>query len=117
MEVTNTSNKPIYFLELWIILPEIVAENGAVVGMPLRFGRMAFIQHDTLPLPGDVPIRPNESYTFKIPEKDQRGWYAHKAKGYITEPKKVQILFVQLSFADGTGYNRTDGAPYLDSST
>lgn len=57
IEVTNTSTKPIYFLELWIMLPEFVA-NGGVVGVPLRYGRMAFIHHDTLPLDDDMPIKP-----------------------------------------------------------
>jgi hypothetical protein len=112
LEVANTSIKPIYFLELWVMLPEITSENGGLVGIPLRYGRMAFIEHDKLPLPDDVPIRPGETYTFKIPEKDQRGWYAHKAKGNMTDPKKLQIIFVQLSFGDGTGFDRTDAKPY-----
>lgn len=112
IEVTNTSTKPIYFLELWIMLPEIVSENGGIVGVPLRYGRMAFIRHDTLPLADDMPIKPGEAYTFAIPEKYKRGWYARKARGQIANPKKLEIQFAQLSFGDGTGFERTDAMPY-----
>ena len=112
LEVRNTSDKPIYFLELWIILPEIISENGMRVGIPLRYGRMEFIHFNTLSIPQDIPIKPGETYTFTIPEKDQRGWYAHKARGYMADPKKILIQFVQLSFGDGTGFNRTDATPY-----
>lgn len=112
LEVTNTSDKPIYFLELWIILPEVIAENGSVVGMPLRYGRMEFVHHNTLPVSDDVPIKPGESYTFKVPEKYQRGWYAHKAGGLLSDARKLQLLFVQLSFGDGTGFSLTDATPY-----
>src|ERR1044071_3844196 len=66
LEVTNTSDKPIYFLELWLVYPEINSGNGAPVGIPLRYGRMHFIEHNTRPLPTDVPIQPGESYVFTI---------------------------------------------------
>src|SRR6185436_15072376 len=69
LEVTNTSEKPIYFLDFFVIFPEFV-ENGGTKGIPLRYGRMDFIYHDTRPLPDDVPIKPGETYTLKIPDQD-----------------------------------------------
>jgi hypothetical protein len=35
LEVTNTSDKPIYFLDFYIVIPEIITENGGTLGMPL----------------------------------------------------------------------------------
>jgi hypothetical protein len=112
LEVTNTSNKPIYFLELWLIYPEITGSNGGRVGVPLRYGRMDFVHLKTLANKDDVPINPGETHVFTIPERDQRGWYARKARRYISDPRKVLLQFVQLSFGDGTGFNGTDAKPF-----
>src|SRR5438270_10781773 len=38
IEVTNTGDKPIYYLLLLLDLPEIVAPNGATVGYSLAYG-------------------------------------------------------------------------------
>jgi hypothetical protein len=112
LEVTNTSDKPIYFLELWVVLPEVITENGLVVGVPLRYGRIEFIHFDTAPLPSDVPIPPGATHTFTIPENNQRGWEWHKSRENRSDPKKIQMIFVQLSFGDGSGFNGTDAKPY-----
>ena len=58
VEVTNLSEKPIYFLELWVDMPEIISANGHKVGFTLRYGRIEFVHFSTLPLPSDVPIQP-----------------------------------------------------------
>ncbi len=112
LEVTNISDKPIYYLDFFVVIPEVISEGGAPVGMPLRYGRMAFMKQATKPLPDDVPIKPGETYTFKISETNQKGWYAHKAVGYMKDPKRIQLVFVHLSFGDGTGFRGTTGVPY-----
>lgn len=112
LEVTNTSEKPIYYLSMYVLLPEFIGPSGGVRGMPLRYGRMDFIKHDTRPIPEDVPIKPGETYTFKIPETDQRGWYDRQARGPVTNPRKLQLIFSGLSFGDGTGFGGTTGLPY-----
>jgi hypothetical protein len=112
LEVTNTSAKPIYFLELWLVFPDVISENGRQVGVPLRYGRMDFVHLSTLALPTDVPIPAGGTYVFKIPERDQRGWEWHKTREKRQGPRKVDIKFVQLSFGDGTGFNGTDAKPY-----
>jgi hypothetical protein len=112
IEVTNTSDKPIYFLELWADLPEIFSENNRKIGFSLRYGRKDFIDFNTRPIPNDVPIRPGETYTFKIAENYQRAWDAHKARGNWPNPRKVEIKFIQMNFGDGTGFNGTDAQPY-----
>ncbi len=112
LEVTNTSNKSIYFLELFVVLPEILAEDGHSVAIPLRYGRVDFVDFDTMAMPSDQPIPPGETLTFTIPEGNQRGWSWHKTKENRSDPTKVEIVFVQLSHGDGSGFNGTSATPY-----
>src|SRR5947207_2261298 len=112
LEVTNASNKPIYFLELLISYPEVISELGHRVGVPLRYGRTDFMNTGTLAVPADVPIPPGGSYLFTIPESDQRGWLAHKTKEHRRDPKKIEIRFAQLDFGDGTGFEGLSAEPY-----
>jgi hypothetical protein len=112
LEVTNASNKPIYLLELWVIMPEIKSENGDNIGFTLRYGRAEFINFDARMTPDDVPIQPNESHVFKIEEEFQNGWEAYKTREHKPDPKKIEISFTQLSFGDGSGFNGSDAKPY-----
>ena len=112
LQVTNTSDKPIYFLEIWLILPDFINGDGRPDGFTLRRGRMEFIYFDTLATPADTPIQSGETYTLKIPNDERRGWEQHKVRDNVPNPMKVQIVFVQLSFGDGSGFNGTDAKPY-----
>jgi hypothetical protein len=112
LEVTNTSEKPIYLLDLWIEMPEIISENGHRVGFTLRYGRAAFVDFDARPMPDDKPIEPKETYVFKIEETNQQSWAAYKAKEHKPDPKRIEITFTQLSFGDGSGFNGSDAKPY-----
>ncbi|MGH9873766.1 MAG: hypothetical protein ACRD9S_15055 [Pyrinomonadaceae bacterium] len=112
LEVTNTSDKPIYFLEFWLVFPELIEPNGGPNGIPLRFGRMAFVDFKTRPILEDASIKPGETYVYAIPAKYQQGWYRHKTNSNLMDPKKVVLRFVQLSFGDGTGFDTTEGVPY-----
>jgi hypothetical protein len=111
LEVTNTSEKPIYFLNMWILYPEFV-ENGGIKGVPLRYGRLDFIKSETRPLPDDIPIKPGETYTFKILDQDRQAWSNRKAAGVALNPRKLRFIFSDLSFGDGTGFSGTTGLPY-----
>lgn len=53
IEVTNTSDKPIYFLDLWLILPELINPSGRPDGFVLKYGRMDFLDFDTRPISTD----------------------------------------------------------------
>ena len=112
LEVTNTSQKPICYLELWLEYPEINTRPGVPVVVPLRYGRMTFIEHGTRPLPTDVPIQPGESQVFTIPEPDRKGWEWHKKNESLPDPKRTILRFVGLSFGDGTGFDTLQGVPY-----
>lgn len=111
LEVTNTSEKPIYYLSMYVLFPEILI-NGAAKGIPLRYGRMDFVKGETRPLPDDIPIKPGETYTFKIPDQDLQAWANRKAAGVARNPRKLQFIFAGLSFGDGTGFGGTGGLPY-----
>lgn len=105
LEVTNTSDKPIYFLELWLMLPEVKSENNNPIAFSLRYGRIDFIHFDTRPIATDVPIQPGETHTFTIPEGEQQGWREFKSRRNMPDPGKVRIKFVQVTFGDGTGFD------------
>ena len=72
---------------------------------------MELVKYNSALKSDDVPIQPGETYTFKTPEMSVTGWERHKIQGGGPEPKRVELIFVQLNFGDGTGFQRTDGSP------
>jgi len=107
LEVTNTSNKPIYFLLLWLELPDTKGYNNNPLAFTLQYGRIDFIHFNTQPVDTDVPIPPGDTRTFTIPDEEQQGWRERKLRRNLPDPGKVRIKFVHLSFGDGSGF---DGA-------
>lgn len=112
LEVTNTSDKPIYFVEFWLMLPETMSDNNNPVAYSLRYGRGDFIKYETRAIREDVPLQPGETHTFTIAEGKRQGWREFKARRNVPDPAKVQITFIQLSFGDGTGF-KSGGEAYL----
>ncbi len=113
IKVTNTAKKPIYFLELSIVLPDNLSPAGYPIGFPLRYGRPELIKFENPLEPDDVPLLPGDSFMFKIPERNLEGFERLVAKGKITqaEVKRVYLVFVQLNFGDKTGFSTTSGSP------
>ena len=107
LEVTNTSNKPIYFLLLWLELPDAKSDNNNPLAFTLQYGRIDFIHFNTQPVDTDVPIPPGDTRTLTIPDEEQQGWRGDKLRRNLPDPGKVRIEFVHLSFGDGSGF---DGA-------
>src|SRR5205807_3746633 len=107
LEVTNNSDKPIYFLEFLLELPETVSENNNPIAFSLRYGRIDFIHFNTRPTDTDVPIQPGETHNFTIDEKWVRGWEHGRTRLHLSDPARVKLLFVQLAFGDGSGFNGT----------
>ena len=112
LEVTNTSNKPIYYLSLLITYPDVMSERGHKMGAPLDYGRTDLMDFKIRPELSDVPIAPGGSYIFTIPESDQKAWKERKTRDNWRDPKKIEILFVQLNFGDGTGFNGLSAESY-----
>jgi hypothetical protein len=113
IEVTNKSEKPIYYLKLGLFLPGTVGPSGKQVGYPLRYGRLELIDLRNMATPEDVPIRPGETYVFKVSEAEWRGWeqFAAEKKLPKSEPREVGVRFQVLNFGDGTGFVTTSGMP------
>ena len=114
IEITNTADKPIYYLAMFIDLPDVITENNRNLGFPLQYGRGALISFAVPLQPDDVPIKPGESYTLKIPERLQLGWERFVKRRGVSkdEPKKIKFIFQALNFGDGTGFRFTSGRPF-----
>jgi hypothetical protein len=111
VEVTNTSDKPIYFLLFYLSLPEVIGSTGMEIGFQLRFGRIELIKFITPLMPTDAAIKSGEVYTFKIPKTYAKGWDNLKNRENLREPKRVQLIFQALNFGDGTGFTNGGGKP------
>lgn len=72
IKVTNTADKPIYFLELGIVLPDNLSPNGYPIGFPLRYGRPELIKLGNVS-EGDLPLLPGASFVLRIPERNLAG--------------------------------------------
>jgi hypothetical protein len=112
IEVTNTSDKPIYFLSLNVEMPDVPLESGALAVFPLRYGRADFYDQATKPLPDDVPIQPKATYTFVIDEKNRAGYEEWRARDNRNDPLKLAISINHLSFGDGTGFTSMSAVPF-----
>lgn len=112
IELTNTGDKPIYFLSLILVLPEIVGTTGYNVGFALHYGRPELGDIITKAGPDDIPIKPGETYTFKIAQSLVRGWESESREQKWQPPKKVILHINMLSFGGGTGFFGNDGQPF-----
>src|SRR6266550_8667255 len=116
IKVTNTAKKPIYFLELGIVLPHNLSPEGYPTNFPLRYGRPELIKFENSLEPNDTPILPGESFVFKIAENNLLAFEGFVAEGKITqtEIKRVYLMFRHLNFGDKTGFSGDGSAvPYV----
>jgi hypothetical protein len=72
--------------------------------------------------PDDVPLKPGETYVFKVPDYWVMGFEYMKKEKKNLSPKvwnKVVIGFGNISFGDGTGFagGRTTDGPAPNSLT
>jgi hypothetical protein len=109
LEVTNTGDKPIYFLSLALSLPEIKAPDGIGIAFSLHYGRSQLGNIETKAGPDDVPIKPGETYVFSFPDIVVVSWDRFREREKKPDAKKLILHFQILSFGDGTGFWRTDG--------
>ena len=111
VEVTNTGTKPIYYLLIVLDLPDVYASNGLNIAYPLEYGRGALISISEPVRPDDVPIKPGEVAVLSAPAVRVQNWKRARAKGTLTNPKRVEFFFQHINFGDGTGFVGTDGKP------
>jgi hypothetical protein len=114
VKITNTSKKPIYFLEIVISLPDFKLPQGAPLGYILRYGRSGLMAFKEPITPDDRPINPNESHIFKINE-DMRSMFEQQIAEINraqSEIRRVYLFFGQLNFVDITGFYTLGGLPF-----
>jgi len=112
IEVTNTSDKPIYFLSLNLEMPDLVRDDGALAVFPLRYGNSDLYNQDAKPLPEDRPIEPKATYTFVVDEKNRVGYEAWRRKNNRSDLYKLQVSINHLSYGDGTGFTSLSAVPF-----
>ncbi len=109
LEITNTGQKPIYFLSLSITLPEITAPDGRNMGFTIHYGRSLLGNIKTKAEPDDIPIRPGETYVFSFPDIQVTSWARFRRRENKPNPKKLILNFQILSFGDATGFAGHEG--------
>ena len=109
LEVENVGTKPIFFLHLMVIFPDIRTEGNDQIMFPLYYGRPEIGDIKTKAAPDDVPINPGQTYVFKIFPSQIPAWESNVQEKRYSQPEKVEIVFEILSFGDGTGFAGTDG--------
>jgi hypothetical protein len=114
VEVTNTGTKPIYFLDIYLDLPDVFAPNGLNIAFHLSYGRGKLISFSEPVLRDDVPIHPGGVVVLKVNENPVEAWRLRRARGERTNPKKINFFFQQINFGDGTGFVGTDGGSIPD---
>ena len=109
LEITNTGNKPIYFLSLNITLPEIQGPGGLNMGFPIHYGRSELGDIETKAEADDIPIKPGETYVYSFAEIRVLNWARFRQRENKPDPKKLILSFQILSFGDGTGFVGSNG--------
>jgi len=111
LEVTNTGTKPIYYLHISVYMPDVFAPNGHNYGYGFTYGRGALVALDEPVQPDDVPIQPGGVVILTVPAAEAEGWKSGRAKGTLTNPKRLEFIFDYLNFGDGTGFVGSTGKP------
>lgn len=118
IEVENVSNKPVYFISIYIEFPDIlpmVEAHPSVDGhmpskvrtaFPLTYGNPKMVNISTLASADDVPLNPGETHIFKVPEARVLGLaYLKQSRGVLEEAtRNVIIRLNTVNFGDGTGF-------------
>lgn len=101
LEVTNTGDKPIYFLYI-TMCTNVKVDNGLEMVYPLVYGRAELGDIFTKSTSDDIPIKPGETYILKIGEAPyfEKGVRENRWPESTKFTAKIQVL----SFGDGTGY-------------
>jgi hypothetical protein len=102
LEVTNTGEKPIYYLYLDLVTD--VKVGGRPLVFSLQYGRAELGDLVSKALTDDVPIKPKETYIFKLHQGQIPAWEKSVGEGRHADATKLHVALQGLSFGDGTGY-------------
>ena len=114
IEITNTSDKPIYYLSWDLSLPDLVPEGrpNTMKVFLFSYGRGEFIEQNTKPIPEDIPIKPKATHSFTINEMQRVGFEEWRARNDGKEIVRLQVFINHLSYGDGTGFTTLSALPF-----
>lgn len=108
LEVTNTGQKPIYFLYI-TMGTNVKVDSGLEMVYPLTYGRPDLGDIVTKATSDDVPIKPGETITLSIGKAPY--WENGVREKRWPQSTKFTAEIQVLSFGDGTGYWGTELFP------
>lgn len=109
LELTNTGDKPIYFLYITMDTDVKFDRVGPEIVFPLTYGRAQLGDIVTKATSDDVPIKPGE--TIILTAGDATAWEQGVRENRWPESTKFRARIQVLSFGDGTGYFGTELYP------
>ena len=106
LEIKNTSQKPIYYLEIDLVLPESRAYFPSPLILRMFFGSRSLINQDTYASPDDPCLKPNETLVLEPYGKTAEYLYKHLVDRGLQEIVTGKILLApqMVNFGDGTCY-------------
>lgn len=105
IKVTNTGEKPIYFLKFFISTTEdFLSPNGNQYGFALSYGRKELITFGELANEDDIPLKKGEYHEFKVSDREVNNFSETLRQSFRSEPEKYLLEFQLLNFGDGTGF-------------
>jgi hypothetical protein len=102
LEVTNTGDKPIYFLYITMDTEVKFDRVGPEMVFPLTYGRAELGDIVTKAKSDDVPIKPGE--TIVLTAGEATAWERGVRENRWPEASRFKAEPQVLSFGDGTGY-------------
>ena len=108
VEVRNASGKPVYFLEVDLLFPDLV--NTELDGVPRKlvlpftYGRRNLMQKGNRSTAEDISLGSEETYVFKIPP------FYREMKSRLDVVKGILVRVYSVSFGDETGFDA--GLPF-----
>jgi hypothetical protein len=113
LEVKNTGSKPIHYLYVILLMPDVVLEDGVPLSFPVGYGRSWIADENTPLRPDQPPIPPGESVTLRIRENMLRGYEIIREEKKRADPKRVRLELQFLEYGDGTGFEAPQGVPMI----
>lgn len=111
LEVTNTGSKPIHYVYVILLMPDVFLEDGVPLSFRVKYGRHWLSETSDPAQPEEPPIQPGESVTIKLPESRWKAYEATRERMKKEDPKRIKIELQIIDFGDGTGYESTKGVP------
>ena len=109
IEVRNTGSKPIYYLYVLVVMPDVKVQ-GHRLTMRTAYGRRELGLPETPVEADDQPVlAPGETLTVKLPEAKVRAYEVIRDRDGIPNPKRVEFEIQAVKFGDGTGFRGRGG--------